>query len=684
MNTIYLRRRSKVLLKEGPNTLPDSYIPTLQKNLESLGFICSDALTARISTLTVDDLSRFYRSLIKDLQVLVGAHRVFRPMYPNFPEEVMASSAVSLYWNAARHYLTHRLPESVALPRPTLDGESSLRTIDLGDREDFESIFTQLVKSKSSWSLEDQEDVRWFISQYQERITPLLPREIPLKENLAVVGAALLQHTNIGEAFLKDYIKTATDVLRVSVALSGGDVSLSEPTKFVKLRRGERRLLLSLLECCGDPTEDMLRWKERWKRLGERIHPGDFQWQFPKSYQAFKILREDIRSETFNSKLESALANRDVLSAIQLLGQRPGEFARRLDQLSRLGNHCKVVERFAQVADKVSTPVLLQVLAHFEHRDEQHSLRSFFPKGDVGKVQAIANDLPKLPSGVATDIVQVCRQALIRRFSKLRSLGRCYIDPRLKDFLVPFSQRSASKSLRTLVRGSRLKMPDTKTIRFFLWWKNGKSRTDIDLSAVLYNKDFQYIDVVSYYNLKNFGGHHSGDIVDAPFGAAEFIDLDIERCLDKGVRYVVASINSFTEQPYCDLPECFAGWMARDKPNSGEIFEARTVQDRIDIASNSRICIPMVLDFFSKEVLWTDIALKKHPRWNNVNNNLSGISLMLRAMTSLVKPDLYTLFSLHVDARGECTSDLADAQHVFSVTSGITPFDTAKITADFL
>lgn len=107
MNTIYLRRRSKVLLKEGLNTLPDSYIPTLQKNLESLGFVCSEVLTARISTLTVEDLSRFYRSLIKDLQALVGAHRLFRPMYPNFPEEVMASSAVSLYWNAARHYLTH-------------------------------------------------------------------------------------------------------------------------------------------------------------------------------------------------------------------------------------------------------------------------------------------------------------------------------------------------------------------------------------------------------------------------------------------------------------------------------------------------------------------------------------------------------------------------------------------------
>src|SRR5215207_3603799 len=119
--------------------------------------------------------------------------------------------------------------------------------------------------------------------------------------------------------------------------------------------------------------------------------------------------------------------------------------------------------------------------------------------------------------------------SLAIRFSKLPRLGRCYLDPELVNYLVPFSQRSAGKALRTLVRGSRLPLPEGSVVRFFLWWKNGSSRTDIDLSAALYDEDFKYLDVLSYYNLKNFGGHHSGDIVDAPQGAAEFIDLDIER-----------------------------------------------------------------------------------------------------------------------------------------------------------
>src|SRR6185369_8092663 len=112
---------------------------------------------------------------------------------------------------------------------------------------------------------------------------------------------------------------------------------------------------------------------------------------------------------------------------------------------------------------------------------------------------------------------------------------KCYLDERLKNYLVPFSQRSASKALRTLVRGSRIALPTAKVVRFFLWWKNGIARTDIDLSAALYDENLNYKDIVSYYNLKNYGGHHSGDIVDAPEGAAEFIDIDIAKTIEMGI-----------------------------------------------------------------------------------------------------------------------------------------------------
>jgi hypothetical protein len=685
MNSIYLRRRRKVYVKEGTDSLPDAYVSALQKNIESLGFALSEPLLARLQSLSVDRLASFYKALVKDLREIVGAHREFRPMYPDFPNQVMEMTEARLYLNAIIHYLTNRLPRYERQPRVALIDNPELQLIDLGSKEDCEGIFTQLARSRSSLSPEDKSDINWFVAQYRDDIVRLLPNEMPNKENLAIVGASLLRFTTTANSILDRHIRTATDVLRLAVALSDGDVSLATPTKFVKLRRRDRKRFLGWLERSGDPLEDMLRWKERWKRLGERLHPGDYAELFPKTYDAFRSIRNDLPARTFNSRIEQLLQARNEAGVAKLLASRPGELARRLDHLLRTGGEANpALNTFRSVAGSVATPVLLQVMAHFTSRNAPQELRTFFPKGELAKVYATANQLPTISTEVADETVLICRDALIARFSKLPALGRCYLDPALKNYLVPFSQRSASKALRTLVRGSRLPLPDPNIIRFFLWWKNGSSRTDIDLSAAMFDAAYNYVDVISYYNLKNFGGYHSGDIVDAPSGAAEFIDLDIQRLRAGRAAYIVMSLNSFTEQPYCDLPECFAGWMARKETNSGEIFEPRTVVDRIDLGSNTRICIPAILDLTRREVIWADIALRSSPRWNNVRNNLSGVSLMLRSLTSLRKPDLYTLFSLHIAARGELVPDRQSAERVFSADAGLTPFDVDRISAEFL
>jgi len=67
-----------------------------------------------------------------------------------------------------------------------------------------------------------------------------------------------------------------------------------------------------------------------------------------------------------------------------------------------------------------------------------------------------------------------------------------------------------------------------------------------------------------------------------------------------------------------------------------------------------------------------------------VKNNLSGVSLMLRALATQAKPDLFTLFTLHGRARGELVDSPAAAQSVFSLKDGVTPFDVDTIRAEFL
>lgn len=685
MNSLYLRRRLKVVVPPCSAGVDMRTIAALQKNLENLGFILAPEVCEQVRKLTPEKLEAFYKGVVSAVREMVGAHRDFRPMYPNFPAQVMEMDEARLYWNAILHYCTNRLQPFEKRERTPLLEAVSPKVIGLGSREDFERIFTLLAASSSSLSVADKADLRWFVSQYRDDIARLLPAKIPSRENLAVLGAALLRQTTFGTAWVAERVKTATDVLRIAVAMSNGDVSLAASTKFGKFSRRERRLLLSWLERSANATEDMLRWKPRWIRLGERLHPGELRKTFPKTAAAFDVLRKDQPFETFNSAIERHLAAADAPAAVALLKTRPGEMARRLDHLLRKTQAPDaVLTAFAGIAASVSTPVLLQVLTHFRCRAVPSDLRIFFPKGDVGKVQAILNELPALPADTAEAAAAICEKSLLDRFAKLPPLGRCFLDAGLRDYVVPFSQRSAAKALRTLVRGSRLPLPECNVLRLFIWWRNGRSRTDIDLSAAFYDADFKYLDVVSYYNLKNYGGCHSGDIVDAPEGAAEFIDIDLARTRAGGVRYVVMSIFSYTNQPYCDLPECFAGWMARQQAGSGEIFEPRTVQDKVDVASDTKVCLPAIFDLVENQVIWADIALEKSPYWNNLQNNLSGVSLMLRAILGLRKTSLHELFELHIRVRGSLVDAPEAAEQIFSVNQGITPFDLDRIAADFL
>src|SRR5262249_44919996 len=149
-----------------------------------------------------------------------------------------------------------------------------------------------------------------------------------------------------------------------------------------KFRRSERDMLLRWVERAEGRTEDLLRWKQRWIRLGERLHPGEYANRFPRTAAAFDLIRNNRPLDSFNARVERSLLLTDADTVLDLLEVRPGELARRLDHLARIAKDAgEVVARFAEQAEKVSTPVLLQVLTHFRHRDESKDLRVFFPKG---------------------------------------------------------------------------------------------------------------------------------------------------------------------------------------------------------------------------------------------------------------------------------------------------------------
>ncbi|RJG22834.1 TerD family protein [Paenibacillus thiaminolyticus] len=690
---IYLRRSRKVIVVPEQSKLPDAQLATAMKNIAALGFTCSPALLAALRTLSEVSFFRWYKALIHSLKKLVGAHVAYPPMYPNFPEQVMDASDAELYLNAWYHYVTNEVPEIESITREIFRGKTKLEIIELGSEEHFRQVMRELMQANTSISDTDKQDLAWVI-EHDHDIDALLPDVIPHKEQVGFIAAALLRAGKADVTRIQRYVRTATDVLRLAVAWSDGDVSLAASTPFRKFTRAERRLLLGLLEQCQNSIEDMLRYRDRWVRLGEILHPSEYKSRYPRSQEAFDVLRNNRPYASFGHRLEESLRYFDTDQAVEQLLERPGEFARRLDHLLRLeGAAAWIASFFASVADRVATPVLLQVMTHFKYRQYANELRLFFPKGNVAKAFSSPDTRPPVAPDACATVVETCEKALIDRFAKQPDLGKVYLDPQLQNYMVPFSQRSASKSLRTLVRGSKLAMPAGETIRFFLWWKEGvidgkaTGRTDIDLSAALYDDAWNYKEHISYTNLRSarYKAAHSGDIVSAPHGACEFIDIDIPSVLQYGGRYIVATLHSFTGQAYSELPECFAGWMMRQHPNSGELFEPETVVDRLDLTANMQIAIPAILDLAERTVIWCDLALTRNPQFNNnVEGHQSGIVAMGKAMTTIAKPNLYELFRLHALARGQLVEREGEAQTVFSVQRGITPFDMEEIMGSFL
>ena len=728
---IYLTKCRKIIVQVNVKQ-PSSpaAVATFNRNLISLGFVCSQELASALAGLGKEALGNLYQQVVPILKEMTGAHRIFKPMYPNFPKQVMGASDLELYLNAITHYwmaavrdvaqeqprnFGGRLMEGAAsapapieslnvplqwLPEYEVENrealpeqEVTLKVIGLGSQDDFWKVFTRLAGSNGSLSESDKAIVQWFVDYQREGIPLFLPPTIPQKENLTFLVGSLLKHEV--PTYLLPYLKTATDVLRVAVVMSDGDVSLATPGKFRRFKRTERRFLLDAMEAVPAVTEDMLRRPEVWKRLGRELRPGDYASRYPKTLKAFDVVRNNKPFETFNGKVEAGLSLHDVATVTNLLKTRPGDFARRFDHLLRTsGEQADVaLNGFMDVAHKVSTPVLLSVYAHFENRNRVTDHRAFFPKGSVAKVQVIDETLPPLPpikrtgeEGLDKYIARFVREALVKRFKSLPSLGKVYIEEALRTQNVPFAQRSASKALRTIARGSRLTLPTTDTLRFFVWWKEPEGqRTDIDLAAVFFSADWKRLADVSYYNLKGWDSCHSGDITSAPEGAAEFIDVYMPTLREKGVRYVSMVIYSFTQQAFKDLPECFAGWMARQKVQSGEIFEARTVQDKIDIAGDTTVNIPLFLDLQENQVVWSDIALKSRGPINNSRQAGESLVLMGKAITGLIKPTLYDLFGMHAEARGSRIDMPAEADTVFGLHDGtITPFDADRIMSEFM
>jgi hypothetical protein len=670
---------------DGENdTLP--YVATAVKNLESLGYTISENVISRLRRSSVDAITAWYKDTVAAIKEAKGGNVRHRPMYKGFPQEVMDMSEAELYINAIIHYIGRYqlgvliMPHSEDIDRFPLIHKKELIALDLATVDDIHDFALNIMRANGSISEEYKKTLEWYFLDFGSvsKIRMPSPNDIPNKENKAVIGKMLF------EMKLTDLIpalyNTATDVLRFVVALSDGDVSLATKTKFRNFKRSERKFILGMLENMSGITEDLYRHRNAWLRLGEKLHPGDYMNQFPYVNATFDELRNQ-KFTSFRSVIEQLIEAGDVKGAAAQLLSRPGEFARRLDKLLRHCDDNTVMNLFETVADQVSTPVLIQVRDHFKNRNLGLP-RFAIPKGPVAKLALFPDATGEVDNYTTSAMVTICEEALMNRFAEMDKLGKIYVDPRMKNFLLPTAQRSANPGLLQVTRGSKFDIDEGDTLRFFIYWKGYE---DIDLSATFFDKYWCGKGHISYIHLRNneYNCCHSGDITAAPDGASEFIDMDINKLKSAGVRYVAFNIMVYSGTFFDDMDTCFGGWMVRQN-DTGEIYEPKTVQNKFDITTHTRTVIPAIFDIETRQVIWVDMSLK-NSGINNVENGMSQIQAVGDTFSKMDKMTLQELFVFHGLARdAEFVTDREEADIVFAEDGDVRPFDLDVIMAEYM
>lgn len=611
--------------QEGKKAVEKRYVCSANMKLMEYGYIMARDLFDACCKAEYNDFLKTWSALYDCVTEDGKAISQISPIWPNFPDDAMKADLVDLYVVNFLNYLTCGEWQPDFDPTkfcPALDRSHlpAVKQIPACDEEEIYRYSVQSITGHSPLSPDEAscvfDTLMHDIDFTSELMDRMKPKHIPCKENLALYVSRIISRPEWREqACFRDF-KSSTDVLRLAAAMSDQDVSLSKAPKFRNFKRGERRQLLELLEHT-DKNEGFALHPEEFKRLGERLHPGDYSYIFKEDYEIFTKIRNGVKIETYNSKLQELMkkpVNAELLSAHLMM--RPGMFARNLDFALRNCSNEQQMEnvlfRFISVCKSIEPRVLVQLINHFRNRNNPVHLASGKANGAASKalerdIEPLSEDICKR---VARDIFNQLWQVLRAEDTEPKSV---YIDTdcHCNTLIFPDNPRQITSAMRAAACGSRTNLPDGNVLRAFLYWKGNDgpdlwNGIDLDLSVVFYGEEKAKF--IYYANPKDemLGAVHSGDRrCSGKNGAVEYVDFDIKKCFQNGFRYAALTVKSYSGEKFSEMENAFCGVMVRDG-KTGEQFEPVTVKDRFALTTDSDQLVMVVIDLMTREVITVD------------------------------------------------------------------------------
>ncbi len=356
-------------------------------------------------------------------------------------------------------------------------------------------------------------------------------------------------------------------------------------------------------------VRDCFEKKALWSGLLHHIHYR------PKISRAenFVSLMRGKTNESVYAEFEQSMAQGDIRAAVTALRKGKGSGAL-LRQLNYIVSRCKDERDLAFVMESLETRnaiILIQLIMQYATYEADTARTFKFTRYNRLRVhEETEEEQEKRRTALSSEKVNMLLDAMRNRLKTLLGgkLGKIYISPDMYNVALPLQENTASGGYGVLPKGSRLPVAKGMKIRAFTYWKEVN---DIDLSVIGLTADGSQREFSwrTMYGCQSEELTYSGDQTSGYNGGSEYFDLDIPLFRRKypEIQYLIFCNNVYSDKTFAEC-YCKAGYMLRDRKDTGEVFEPATVKSSFTVNCDSTFAYLFGIDLKKNEFVWLNTA----------------------------------------------------------------------------
>lgn len=583
-------------------------VMTINEELNNLGYTLNPKDCVRLAATS----NKIIESFLDNFRYCLDNVKA-KPMYPDFPNQVLSMDEATFRMHQLIHYFTTYgieylagmevskgwLPNVEETEKTECDDTLlSAKTIQLIDESECAVYALEKILSKRErMTNADNRLIKALIAEKCNIVDIVKDIDITFKENLYDLFNIAIQYKKY------DIIKT--------ICQHTGDIwkCISYMIKEVGVKRfktSQKRHLVNILE--SYPIDDFEanlilsnKKSEEVKILLNYLSYNRFSNSLEHKEAVRKLRNNELSS--WEGKAKKLIFSKDT-RALEFISKRPGMMIRMITLLLRNGyDSMDIIEELSKYSDKLSTQTLVTLLNFFMTDEEVSKYDgSIRPKNEQTKIVRIVLEL--LSSNLAAKETVLKDKKVFLDFE----------DYDLTHSLLLTNDKSDEGGY--IRSGLAYKIPEeVKVLRFFVYW-NDKHRVDIDLHASLINAYENKENIGWNSDYKNTVSVFSGDVTHSD--AAEFIDINIDKAIENEYKYVTCNINSYTNQSFKYIETCFVGMMGVNNLNEYvKLYDAKNCFFSHDLKTNHTCINYGYIDIQNRCLVFIG---KPGTTYGNVNN----------------------------------------------------------------